>query len=335
MAESHALLIPVENRDNLRKFDHLEFKNFFISKSLINLVIDYLSTDNATSIKKFLSIAQLPDSVARYCSKRVDCKNIDQLISKFNKMVLDEWKPTYLQANIGTLIPFILDDYHPGKTLKIENRITFSSLIFEAKNLNNIEFNSCNFINISFKDSLLNNLAFNNSTFNEIRIYEHSKNVFNNVFFNNCIITAIIIIDELEVSYSEYSPKGIKSVLVEFGFVLKDDLESKEEENIVVNPKFKKYVKKFITKFNSSTYQYEKDIEDEISFSGYSDIIIQEIIPILVKYNIIETKETKKSKQASSRAWRLIFRDIPAIFKSEEEKTSPLFDFWREVNSHE
>jgi hypothetical protein len=333
MSESHALLIPVENRDNLRKFDHIEFKNFFISKSLINLIIDYLSSDNSSSIRKFLCIAQLPDSVARYCSKRVDCNSIDQLILKFNKIVLTEWKPTYLQANIGTLIPFILDEYQPEKPIRIENKITFSSLIFENKRLNSIVFTFCNFINISFKDSLLNDITFEDSTFNEIRIYENSKNSFSNVLFNNCIISAVIIIDDQDVNYSEYSPKGIKSVLLDLGFLFKENAEE-EEEVIVVNPKFKKYVKKFLTKFNTSTYQYEKDITNEIIFSGYSDIIIEEIIPLLVEHKIIETKETKKTKQASSRAWRLIFRDIPAIFQAEDNRDSPLFKFWTDVNSH-
>lgn len=335
MSESHALLIPVENRDNLRRFDHFEFKNFFISKSLINLVKDYLLSENASLIRKFLSIAQLPDSVARYCSKRVDCNNIDQLISKFNKIVLTEWKPTYLQANIGTLIPFILDDYQPTEPLIIDSKITFSSLIFENKSLNQIVFTSCNFINISFKDTLLNNITFENSTFNEIRIYEGSKNSFKNVLFNNCIISAVITTDDQDNNYSEYSPKGIRLILIDLGFLLKEDVEIEEEEVIVVNPKFKKYVKKFLTKFNTSTYQYEKDIQDEISFSGYSDIIIEEIIPLLVEYKIIEMKETKKTKQAGSKAWRLIFRDIPAIFQAEGDSNSPLFKFWTDVNSHE
>lgn len=336
MSESHALLIPVENKDNFRKFDHLEFKNFFISKSLISLLKNYLESGNANLVRKFLSIAQLPDSVARYCTKRVECANIEGLIGRFNKLVSDEWKPTYLQANIGTLIPFILDGYRAPKLISVEQKITFSSLIFEAKSLNNIKFDSCNFINISFKDTSLTEIIFSNSTFNEIRIYEDSKNSFNNVVFDSCIISAIILIDDQETNYAEYSPKGINSELKRLGFVVKEEaeIEQKQREFVVENPLFKKYVKKFLTKFNSSTYQYEKDIHEDVSYSGYTGTIIEEVIPLLEKHKIIEYKETQKTKQASTRAWRLISRDIPAIFQAEDNPSSPLYNFWMEVNSH-
>lgn len=336
MSESHALLIPVENKDNFRKFDHLEFKNFFIAKSLISLLENFLESGNANPVRKFLSIAQLPDSVARYCTKRVESANIPGLINRFNKLVSDEWKPTYLQANIGTLIPFILDGYRDSP-ISVEHKITFSSLIFETKSLYNIKFNSCNFINISFKDTNLNNITFSGSTFNEIRIFEDSNNSFNNVVFDSCVISAIILIDDQETNYAEYSPKGINSELTRLGFIVKEEneIEQRQQEIIVVNPQFKKYVKKFLTKFNTSTYQYEKDIHEDLSYSGHSTTIIEEVIPLLVEFEIIEFKETQKSKQANTRAWRLISRDIPAIFQGEDNPSSPLYKFWMDVNSHE
>lgn len=337
MSESHALLIPVENKDNFRKFDHLEFKNFFISRSLISIFRDYLQFGSSTAIRKFLSIAQLPDSVARYCTKRVECQDIEALIQKFNKLVSDEWKPTYLQANIGTLIPFILDGFQCKNPIIVEKKVTFSSLIFESKILFNVHFNNCNFINISFKDTSLNHLSFNNCIFNEIRIYEDTRNQFIDVIFNDCDITAVILIDEHDNNYAEYSPIGIKMILNEFNFQIKieNEIVSLKEELLVKNEKFKKLVKKFLTKFNTSTYQYEKDIRSDVSFSGNSDVIIDEIIPLLIEHQIIEIKETQKSKQANTRAWRLIYRDIPGIFQAEDSPESILFKFWQEVNNHE
>jgi hypothetical protein len=334
MAESHALLIPVENKDDYRRFDHLEFKNFFISKSLIKTFQEYLETGNSNTVRRFLSIAQLPDSVARYCTKRVECKNIEELIKRFNKLVSDEWKPTYLQSNIGTLIPFILDGFKCENQIIIEKKVSFTSLIFENKQLSNIQFNSCNFINISFKDTILNDIIFNDSTFSEIRIYENSKNQFVNVSLMGCQITAIILIDDQENSYAEYSPVGINSALSEIGLMIKQEVEVLNVEPKVVNTKFKKYVKKFLTKFNTTTYQYEKDIREDISYSGYSEKIIDEVVPILVNFKIIELKETQKTRQASTRAWRLIYRDIPSIFQAEDDPKSALYKLWQDINSH-
>ena len=49
---------------------------------------------------------------------------------------------------------------------------------------------------------------------------------------------------------------------------------------------------------------------------------------------VISEVETKKTRQVSSKAWRLIHKDIEEIMKAEEDSNSELSDFWKEVNEH-
>ncbi len=332
MVESHALLIPVTNKDNYRKFDHIEFRNFFIAKALVELVKDAIDKNHINNLKKFLYIAQLPDSIAHYFSNLINGLDKDKIVTVLREVVTGEWKPTYLQPNIGTIIPYLLHNFEPQKEIFLNNKLTFSSLIFENKVLKNIHFAECNFVNISFNASFLHDITFSKSSFNEIRIYYKSDNQFNNVHFADCEINAVILIDDEGEQYPEYTPTNIISTLKQYGFIF-DNLEKKSIVLKVKNEKFNKTVKRFITKFNKSIYQYEIDIKEESYYTNSKEILV-DIIPLLIKHEIISEVETKNTRQVSSKAWRLVHKDIEEIMKAEEDNKSELSSFWKEVNEH-
>lgn len=337
MADSHALLIPVESKDRYRKFDHEEFKNFFVARALEQILIKAVKQNDFSRVHYFLSIAQLPDSVAQYLSKRIDSSIILSLVEGLLSIKKQEWKPTYLQPNIGTLLPYILDGFNPDEMLIIGDKITFSSLIFENKTLENIEFKGCSFINISFKNTSLKNITFDSSSFTDIRFYEKSKNIFSNVNINhNCIINMVTSISENEEIYSEYSPYNICELLKMKGVMCSEEEPKQTVQGFVMQSSdFKKCVKRFLNKYIKSTYQYESNIkEDPIYDSKNFDTIIEEIIPMLKKYEIIEERSNKKTIQASTKAWVLKKYGIADIFKAEEDPKSPLHLFWKEVNNH-
>ncbi|MDA3911561.1 MAG: hypothetical protein PF448_09415 [Bacteroidales bacterium] len=332
MVESHALLIPVTNKDNYRKFDHIEFRNFFIAKALVEFVKDAIDKNHINNLKKFLYIAQLPDSIAHYFSNLINGLDKDKIVTVLKEVISGEWKPTYLQPNIGTIIPYLLHNFSPQKVIYFNNKLTFSSLIFENKVLRNINFAECNFVNISFNSSFLQDITFNKSSFNEIRIYYKSDNQFINVHFDNCEINAVILIDDEGEQYPEYTPTNIISTLKQYGFKF-DNLEKKSIILDVRNQKFNKTVKRFITKFNKSIYQYEIDIKEESYYSNSKEILT-DIIPLLIKHEIISEVETKNTRQVNSKAWRLVYKDIEEIMKAEEDNKSELSKFWKEVNEH-
>lgn len=76
MIESYALLVPVENKDWYRKFDHEEFKHFFVARSFEQILHDAVADNNFSKASNFLYLAQLPDSVAQYLSKRINKESV-------------------------------------------------------------------------------------------------------------------------------------------------------------------------------------------------------------------------------------------------------------------
>lgn len=80
------------------------------------------------------------------------------------------------------------------------------------------------------------------------------------------------------------------------------------------------------------TIQYEKSIVEDKYLGSNTNLIIDEIIPLLYENNIIEMVDNNQTRQANSKAWRLKV-PIEDILKYDGELTSnPYSTFWKIVN---
>lgn len=337
MSESHALLVVSDAGDDYRKFDHDEFKNYFLALSLIQVLTDCYQTNVYNQAMAFLKRAQLPDPVAQYMANQLPSKMAIPIVKGFIQNEVNEWKPTYLQPNLGTIIPYILDRKNIEETIEVKGNITFSSLVFENKKLQNLHFDGCMFVNISFKNTEMCNVSFDNCTFTDIRFYKKSDNSFTNVFIhNNCIVNMVTIVNSHDQTYSEYSPVNISNLLNRRGIMR--DIVSQPTEPVMklVNPDFRKTVKRFLNKFIKSSFQYEKNIkEDPIYNAKQYDVVIKDVIPLLLKYDIIEEKNNKNTHLADTKAWALKKYDVAEIYTAEEDSTSEIHAFWEDVYAHD
>lgn len=333
MLKSHALLIPPSDGDNhLRKFDHEEFKNYFIARSLSNLINQALEGLMLKNLKRFMYVGQLPDSVAKYLVKYISkTYNVDDILRLFSELLKNEWKPTYLQSNLGTIIPFILDGSKTDTELFFDGKVNYSSLIFEGKSISNIKLQNGNFINISLNETKLKDVTFKNCSFNEIRIESGSTNCFNNVKIIDSEISTILILKDGENIDAAYSPDRILELLELVGISVVEH-DEKIESQLKKASDFKKYVIKFLSKFNRAIHQYEKSLETQNVFGSSTNLILNDIIPFLDSHNIIELAESKSTKQVGGKAWKLACELSELLEADRESNGSEFSQFWSEVN---
>lgn len=342
MATSHALLIPADGNDNFRKFEHEEFKNYFIARALADLINDSILEINKNNrrLKKFLSLSQLPDSVAQfassYLSKSVSV--VQQYLKLFASIVEEEWKPTYLQLNVGTLVPFILDDVLFEESIQFDAKINYSSLCFENKTIVNVSFINGTFINISFRDTKLAKTHFISCNFNELRIYRESENNFTDTFFDKSNISLLSLYNgDGYVDYSIYTPEKMVVQLNRLGFVTKGAVEIAEADGIVTVYKepseFKKALLKFLNIYNRASVQYESNImQDNSAYKAIRGILQKEVIPFLEKNKIIsEAAKTKSTRQVLHKAWGLNV-DLEDLLKSDGVDDKEYSWFWKLVD---
>lgn len=334
MAESHALLPIASSGDRFRKFDHEEFKNFFLALSLERMLRNSVKNGNYTSVKTFMKIAQFSDSVGQYLVMQLNEEDAKEMIEGLIKMVANDWKSTYVQPNLGTILPFLFDRVNNLDIIEVGNKIAFSSVVMENKSIKNIRFRDCSFINISFKNTQLENVEFVSCSFTDIRIVKNSNNKFDKVIIQDgCVVNQVTVIDAEDEAYSEYSPQNIDYVLSKHG-IERHIYKYQTDDNggSHVNSSFRKLVKQFLNKYNQATYQYEKNIKERpASYSRKPDEMLNEVIPILIKYHIIEEVSNRNTQHADTKAWKLAKYSVPEIYKAEEDPSSELFHFWKAV----
>ena len=337
MAESHALLPISSAGDKYRRFDHDEFRNYFLSLAFSKLIKGCIEKGAYAPAYSFIKIAQLPDTVSQYLILQLKKEDTRLALEGLLNLCQTEIKSTYAQPNIGTLIPFFLDQIRPASMLEISGKVVYSSLVFENKTITNVTFKDSTFINISFKNTQMENVRFESCTFSDIRFNNISHdNSFKDVLIEeNCTVNKVTIYVTASDYYSEYSPCNINNLLFEQGIRRQKD-DSGEPSIAVVKSDFRKTVKRFLNKYNSSSYQFEKNIKDDpLCNSHKCDMILEEIIPMLINHGILEEVENSKTQQAHTRAWRLKHYNVSDIYKAEEDETSPLYPFWQEVNNHD
>lgn len=337
MSKSHALLVADSHGDNFRRFDHEEFKNYFLAKSLERKILQSINSEKYSLLKRLLSVGQLPDAVALYISQVKASYDKVLFIQKMLEEGRKDFKTTFFQTNIGTLIPYVLDKVKINSNLIIGKKIVFSSLVFENKTLENITFVECYFVNVSFAHTCLNNVHFKKCEFTDIRLHENNDCEFMNVTYDN--ETKIHRVSEYssdnELLSSEFSPEYVDFYLYIKEIIKEDFLADNNKKLAHNNSDYRKAVRRFLNKYMTSSTQYEKNIkEDPIYNSRSYDLYVEDIIPLLVKYHIIREIENNNSRQLSTRAWALDTYSLQDIYEAENSRFSPLADFWKEVNLH-
>ena len=332
LVESHALMVNVDGRDRCRRFDHEEFKNYFIAKGLGSR----LRNQDVKWLRGFLSMGQLPDAVSQYLVNDIGRQDSLSYVDGFIKIAQEEWKPSYVHSNIGTLIPYLLDQVELVAPIVIENKIVFSSLVLENKSIQKVCFRGCSLINISLRETRLKDVSFKQCVFSDLKIHIQSCKMENVLIDDNTTINMVSIINEQGESEVEYSPIIIKRLLKQLGFVF-------DEQNVVpvkrvftpANDDYYNSVKRLLNKYAQTGCLYESTVET-IRYNNTSNpsLMVNDIIPLLIRYDIIQEVKTKHTSQANVKAWTLYKYEIPQVYLAEENENDPLFAFWEEVRKH-
>lgn len=336
MSKSHAFLVQDEQGNNMRRFDHVEFRNYFLAKSIEEKILFSLKSGNFSLLKRMLSIGQLPDAVAMYLSQSNEEYDRVLVVKKLMEEVKNEYRTTFFHTNLGTLLPFLLDDMEIDGNLEVAPKLVFSSLVFENKTLKNITFNECFFVNVSFIRTHFNNVHFKKCEFTDIRLHQDRDCKFDNVTYDEG--TKIHRVSEYtkenELISSEFNPLFVRYLLYTYGIMSDSFMQMNQTiERPKQNTHYRKAVMRFLNKYNTSSLQYEINLkEDPIYNSSDYDLYMDDIIPLMLKYHIIKETKTNNSRQLGSRAWALDNYELRYIFDSENDIFSPLHEFWDEVN---
>lgn len=337
MVKAHALLVNVEGKSSLRKFDHDEFRHYFLARALCDLMKKCIEEKSSQIFRNVFSKAQMPDAVALFVTSRLNEKKRLIASKLLQKLGAEEWKATYLQQNIGTFLPFLLDGIRPQETLEVGPKYVFSSMALSNKRIENVVFNQCDFINVTLSDTTICNCRFVHCSFTNLRIVVDNNHFEDVLVEESCSVDKLSLIRTDGLDEVEYVPEYIFAMLQSIGFKLNGNGSNKKEDlNVEIgNLEFYKSVKRLLNKFNQSPCIYEKNIQESHKYGFKNpDMVLNDILPLMVKHQIIESREGQKAKQAGTVCWYLKAQSVDEIFMGEVQSQSKYAAFWREVQHH-
>lgn len=330
MVRMHVLLVtPPGGSQTHRAFDHPEFRDYFIAYSLRSRIAQVMAGEGAGDLLRILSISQLSDSTARYVCSMLDRnqETVAIFLAAMEAALVAEWKPSYLQLNLGTLIPFMLDGVDFPSPVTFAGKVVYSSLAFEGSRVAGVILQNGTFVNASLRNARWKDVTLQNVELGELQL--DNEAAFENVRFVDCSIDGVRVSAAGEDEAREYSPARIRRALESFGIVFADVQATEVELSIEVDDdsNLVRLLRKLLRMFNRTTIVSDDHLRKR--FGSDFQTLESELIPFLVHEGVVDERKWRGS--GSHRAWTLAL-GLDNLLAA-EGNPGPQGDVWRTLQS--
>jgi hypothetical protein len=331
MVKMHVLLtIPPGSEGDQRSFHHPEFRDFFVAAALSGHIRDAVASGRTDKLGRFLSVGPLPDAVARYVCASINDKGFDHqsVVRVLSELVDREWRPTYLQANVGTLLPSLLSGHDNDRVVQVTAKVVYSSVVFERTRLVNVEFRGGSFVRTTFRDVDWTNVRFVNCSLAEAGFARESR--FVGVVLEDCQLSGVRICEQGEEVEREYSPIRMAELLSSVGIRVVENAQPAPAA-VAIPPatgEFSRLVHRVLKTFRRTTILSEPLVETR--FHADHAAVFDDVIPLMLKHRILRHVPGKGAGKAKCWALEWSLEDVLRADGGEGERSQ--LDFWADVN---
>lgn len=330
MVRMHVLLTPPAGAGfNARAFDHEEFRDWFTAYALKDRLLRLDDEGSAVS-HDLLSVGHLSDSTARYvCALLVRSPELtEQVLRGLMDLVAREWRPTYLQTNAGTVVPFLLDGVEPSERFEVKGGLVFTSLVHEGKALTRVLIEGASFVNASLAHVTWRQVELRECDLGELTVDRSAT--YEDVCFADCRIDGLRIVDNDVEERREYAPDRIASALVGMGISVVQGSQEADEAGVVEMPNgdFRKLVRRVLNLFRRTTFLPEHVVQQR--FHKNPAPIFGEVLPMMESFGVVEQRGWRGS--GKHKAWGLAFT-LEEIERADGDPSHELNPFWEAVDA--
>jgi len=330
MVRMHVLLVPPDGDGRYRSFDHPEFRDYFIAIALRVHIERAMEGLGGAPLAQYLSSAQLTDSTARYVCGMIDRSEfrVRTLLAELEVVLDREWKPTFLQVNVGTLIPFLLNGVTSDEPLGFSGKAVYSSLVFEGTRLQDVFISRGSFVNASLCDVNWQNVTLQKCDLGELVINPSAR--FEGVQFDGCTIDGLRIRSD-DDDIREYAPHRIWEQLALAGVAKVSDSELAEGPIDVCaeDPPAVRVLRRMLRLFSRSTVITDEQLQRR--FRQEQATVFGFLIPLMEQHGVLAEGTWKGA--GHHRVWNLTVR-IDDVLAAEDGIGAPsLVAFWVAVSS--
>jgi hypothetical protein len=330
MVRMHVLLTPPSESDfSERSFDHEEFRDWFTAYALKDRLLRTSDTQSLGASQGMLSVAHLPDATARYvCSLFERSPEVATGILKgLEAAVRDEFRPTYLQTNVGTLIPFLMDGVQPVEPVEFSGPIVFTSLVHDGKRLRDITFRDAIFSGASLVGVDWSGVSLVTCNLGELTL--SSQSCYQDVQIRDCALEGIRLVDGDGLEETrEYAPARIVSVLEGLGIeVVDSSTQAAGADDALEDGQLRKLVRRLLSTFRRTTLLTDDGLQQR--FRGDTKRVMDEVVPFMIATGVLVEKQWRGSGR--HKAWGL-GHQLEDIEKADGNQSMSLSSFWRAID---
>jgi hypothetical protein len=330
MVRVHVLLRPPFDGDSSqRNFDHPEFRDYFIAQALMGRLTEAALDEDEHRLVDFLSMATLPDATARYVSGMISLSDAQSrsVIEVLARSANQQWKPTHLQVNSGTLIPHLAAGRSFDPPLIVDGKsVVYSSLVFRGLSLENVVLRGGQFLNVWLQDSTWSRVAIEKVQVGELAV-DKSNTVLRDVKFSGCEPFGIRLLEAGEEVERAYAPSHVEDWLMRLGVSLEsDDRLAEDDGQPTSESQFAKQVHRLLRHFYRSTVVTSYELNQRFR---HADVDPQRIVELMVEHGILRPDTWKGGGHGA--VWRLD-ASLEDVLRAEEGAgPSGFVRFWDAV----
>jgi hypothetical protein len=291
--------------------------------------LDRLDQEGGAIARDLLSAAQLPDATARNACALIERtpKRVEAILRGLVELTISEWRPTYIQLNCGTLVPFLLDGIEPQDRFKVDARMVYSSLVFEHTRLRRTDLVGGTFLNASFDGADWQDVKFVDCELGESTFSRQAR--YSNVVVRDSRIEGVRVIDGPE-EFREYAPERISLVLSSLGVIV-DHAGTAEEVpgNGLTDGDTRRLTKRLLNLFRRTTILPEVVLKKR--FPRDASAVFDLVVPLMVKHGVLDERAWHGS--GVQKAWGLGNYRLEDIERADGDTSHQLAIFWREVDA--
>lgn len=281
--KQHALIVRADVGQNHFRFDHEEFKEFFLGVALYNKISSGgRILDVKHLMRKSVIYKQTVETVVSYI-KGGDLY-IGNVLELLNSIQHGEGPASFIRENNGSLIIKLLDGYHGNETLTI-NSCLFPSDALHGIHFNNVRFRDCYFQHTSLRSAKILNSSFENCNFERIEI-DNAHCSLDAVSFVDCDIIAVQNVLK-DIIY--YDPQHIGQELAAIGAQISntDEKQHNQIEEPIQTDTDERLIltEKALRRFLRSTYINDNIFK--IRLGKKADFFFKAILPKLLDAEVI------------------------------------------------
>lgn len=329
MVRMHVLLtIPPDAPANVRGFDHPEFRNYFLARAFYAAIDRAIMRGEPSRLGRLLAVGQLPDSVGHYLTSLVarDESTVRKIVDCLIEQVARAWRPTYLQTNVGTLIPFMIDGVPFEGGIRIGGKIIYSSIVFKGTRLEDVSFVDGLLNMVHLSDVRWKNVRFENCEVSEFVVDMDAK--FENVSFIDCRLGGLVLMDKDEERQREYAPNRIAEAVRPLGIDIRQagiDVGERAAEPTAAEAALQRLLRLFTrttgVSENILRMRFKRDLQ----------LLERQIIPLMERHKLIQSEKWVGS--GKQRRWTLTRRVDDILRGADDDGDEATRAFWKELRT--